>query len=231
MLWPALRLRGCAGSAYQRVARRYNIGMRDLRVIFVGDSIVAGVGDPAGHGWVGRVVAGAFAAGIPLTAYNLGVRRDTSGDVLKRWQAEARARIAPGADSRVVFSFGANDVTVENGKQRVPPTESDANLSKAIADAAQLKLPVLIVGPAPANDREQQDRIGQLSARYAKLAADHGAPYIDIIGSLRDDPTWTSEVQAGDGAHPASGGYLLLARLVMDPWLSWLAENPRRATL
>lgn len=31
--------------------------MRDIRVTFVGDSIVAGVGDPAGHGWVGRVVA------------------------------------------------------------------------------------------------------------------------------------------------------------------------------
>jgi acyl-CoA thioesterase I len=204
--------------------------MRDIRVIFVGDSIVAGVGDPAGHGWVGRVVAGAFAGGIPLTAYNLGVRRDTSTDVLKRWQAEARARMTADADCRVVFSFGANDATFENGTQRVPATESVANLAKAIADAAQLKLPVFIVGPAPVNDRDQQDRISQLSASYAKLAEDHGVPYVDIIGSLREHRTWMSEVQAGDGAHPASGGYSLLAGLVMDPWLSWLTENPSRAT-
>jgi len=204
--------------------------MRDIRVIFLGDSMVAGVGDPAGQGWVGRVVAAAFAAGIPLTAYNLGVRRDTSADVLKRWQAEARARMVPDGDCRVVFSFGFNDVTLENGTHRVPPGESDANLSKVIVGAAQLKLPVLIVGPPPGDDGAQQDRVSELSARYAKLAEDHGVPYIDIIGSLHADATWASEVQAGDGAHPASGGYSLLAQLVMGPWLSWLAKNPPRAT-
>ena len=58
--------------------------MTDLRVVFVGDSFVAGVGDPEGRGWVGRVVAAAHAAGLPLTAYNLGVRRETSADVLAR---------------------------------------------------------------------------------------------------------------------------------------------------
>ena len=52
--------------------------MPDLRVCFLGDSLVAGVGDPDGLGWVGRLVAGAFAAGAPLTAYPLGIRRQTS---------------------------------------------------------------------------------------------------------------------------------------------------------
>ena len=44
----------------------------DRRVLFFGDSIVAGVGDPEGRGWVGRVVAASFASGLPLTAYPLG---------------------------------------------------------------------------------------------------------------------------------------------------------------
>jgi acyl-CoA thioesterase I len=206
---------------------RDNVGMHDVRVIFVGDSFVAGVGDPTAHGWVGRVVAGAFAAGIPLTAYNLGVRRDTSTDVLERWQAETRPRISREADCRVVFSFGANDATVENGTQRVPPTDSVANLSRAITGAVSLGLPVLIVGPPPANDREQQHRISELSASFAKVASDHAVPYIDIVGPLRDSSAWTTEVQAGDGAHPASGGYSVLAQLIMEPWLGWLSTNPR----
>jgi lysophospholipase L1-like esterase len=197
----------------------------DLRVIFVGDSFVAGVGDPTGQGWVGRLVAGAFAAGIPLTPYNLGVRGDTSTDVLQRWQAEARARIAPEADCRVVFSFGANDTTVENGTQRVPLTDSVANLSRAITGAAALALRVLIVGPPPANDREQRDRISALSASFATVASDHAVPYVDVVGSLRDSSAWTAEAQADDGAHPASGGYALLAELVLEPWLNWLRHD------
>lgn len=198
--------------------------MRDIRVIFVGDSMVAGVGDPAGHGWVGRVVAGAFARGIPLTAYNLGVRRDSSADVLERWEVEARARIVPDTDCRVVFSFGFNDVTIEDGRQRVHPADSLANLAKALDGAEQLGLPAFIVGPPPSEDSEEQARVSELSTRYTEVAERHGVPYVELIGSLRGDPVWRSEVQTGDGAHPARGGYSLVAQLVMEPWLNWLAE-------
>ncbi|MDQ3850891.1 MAG: GDSL-type esterase/lipase family protein, partial [Actinomycetota bacterium] len=81
---------------------------RDQRVLFVGDSFVAGVGDESGLGWVGRVVAASYAGGHPITAYNLGVRGETSHDVAQRWRAEARPRVRPGTDCRVVFSLGSN---------------------------------------------------------------------------------------------------------------------------
>jgi acyl-CoA thioesterase I len=198
-------------------------GTRDLRVMFVGDSTVAGVGDPAGQGWVGRALAGAFAAGMPLTAYNLGVRRDTSADVLARWQAEVGARLAPGADCRVVFSFGTNDATVEHGARRVPEEQSLANLALAIDGAAALGLPTLIVGPAPVEEPEHRDRIVALSGAFARLAAERGVPYLEVVHALSEDPTWAREAREGDGAHPASGGYSLLAELVMERWLQWLA--------
>jgi acyl-CoA thioesterase I len=193
-------------------------------VIFFGDSFVAGVGDDTGLGWVGRVVAGAFAAGVPLTAYNLGVRRETSADVLERWEAEARPRVSRDADCRVVFSFGANDATVENGSPRVSAADSVAGLSQAIAGAAQLALPVLVVGPPSANDDEQQNRIIRLSGSFAEVAEDRGVPYVDVAGPLRASPTWSREAEAGDGAHPGREGYALLADLVMEPWLEWLSE-------
>jgi lysophospholipase L1-like esterase len=198
--------------------------MRDLRVIFFGDSFVAGVGDETGLGWVGRVVAGAFAAGVPVTAYNLGVRRETSADVLDRWQAETRPRMSREVDCRVVFSFGANDATVENGGPRVSAADSVAGLSQAIDGAAELALPVLVVGPPPANDEDQQDRIARLSASFAEVAAQRGVPYVDVVGPLRASGTWRREAEAGDGAHPGRDGYALLASLVMEPWLAWLAE-------
>jgi lysophospholipase L1-like esterase len=198
--------------------------VRDVRVIFFGDSFVAGLGDETGLGWVGRVVAGAFAAGVPLTAYNLGVRRETSAAVLERWEAEARPRVSPEADCRVVFSFGANDATIENGGPRVPAADSVAGLSQAIAGGARLALPVLVVGPPPANDDDQQDRIIRLSASFAEVAAERGVPYVDVAGALRASSTWRREAQAGDGAHPGRAGYALLADLVMEPWLEWLSE-------
>ena len=69
----------------------------DRRVFFIGDSFVAGVGDPEHRGWVGRLADRAHRAGAPITAYNLGVRRDTSDDICRRsrtkWRcAEGRAR-------------------------------------------------------------------------------------------------------------------------------------------
>lgn len=204
--------------------------MPDIRVIFLGDSLVAGVGDPAGAGWVGRVVAGAFAAGMPLTAYNLGVRRETSSDVLARWQTEVTPRITDEADCRVVLSFGANDATCENGRPRVPAIESPQNLSRALAGARRRALPVFVVGPPPVDGDAQQERISALSAGFREVAERDGTPYVDLAESLRASPLWRRELQAGDGAHPGSAGYALLAELVMPAWLAWLASPARGNT-
>src|ERR1700734_2624968 len=94
------------------------------RVLFFGDSLVAGVGDPSGGGWVARVISACFHGGTPITAYNLGVRRETSAQVLARWRAEAEPRVPSGVHARVVVSFGANDTTIEAGKLRVPADDS-----------------------------------------------------------------------------------------------------------
>src|SRR6202011_3560744 len=80
-----------------------------IRICFFGDSMVNGTGDDACLGWVGRVCAAARRRGRDLTCYNLGIRRDTSADVLARWQREAEARLLPEHDGRLIFSFGAND--------------------------------------------------------------------------------------------------------------------------
>jgi acyl-CoA thioesterase I len=90
----------------------------DRRLLFFGDSLIAGVGDPTGRGWVGRVVAASFENGLPLTGYNLGVRRETSEQVAGRWHDEALPRMLPEADASMRLrrvrdrGRGAGDRTV-----------------------------------------------------------------------------------------------------------------------
>ncbi|MFZ0874212.1 MAG: GDSL-type esterase/lipase family protein [Pseudonocardiaceae bacterium] len=113
------------------VARRPS----DLRVCFFGDSFTVAVGHPSGVGWVGRVAAAARTHGHDLTAYNLGVRRDTSLDLASRWLGEARVRLTDGDLFAVVFAFGINDVDVQLGRRRVPRDRSLAVLAVMLAGA------------------------------------------------------------------------------------------------
>jgi acyl-CoA thioesterase I len=202
----------------------------DLRVCFVGDSFIAGVGDPRCLGWPGRLAARAFADGRPLTVYNLGVRRQTSSDVLARWRYECDQRLRDGGDLRVVVSFGVNDTTHEDGRPRVAPDESSANLARMLGQAADQGWPALVVAPPPVGDAEQNARTALLDERFARICRDASVPYIPVHQPLRDNAVWMHEVHTGDGAHPGAGGYDELTALIEPRWRDWLSANPGGAT-
>lgn len=197
--------------------------MADRRVLFFGDSLVAGVGDALGLGWVGRVAAASFAAGMPVTAYNLGVRGETSVQVGSRWRQETGPRLLPGVDARIVVSFGANDTTIESGQLRVEVDRSRDALASILDRAETIGLSVLVVGPAPVEDAEQNDRIHSLSDSFASVCADRSVPFVSVIEPLLASPIWMDHVAAGDGAHPGAAGYDALADHVLaSGWLDWL---------
>lgn len=187
----------------------------DVRVTVLGDSYVAGIGDPEHRGWVGRVAA---ASARPLTVYNLGVRRDTSADVAARWAREVAARRAPGSVERLVLAVGVNDTTLIDGACRVGAAESVAHLRTILTGAARLGLPSLVVGPPPVADAEHVERARWLAADFAAACAAMGVPFVDVLDELAADPDWTAEVAAGDGAHPGAAGYAAYARIVLPHW-------------
>jgi len=191
----------------------------DRRVCFVGDSFVAGVGDPEHRGWVGRIVAESHRDGRPVTAYNLGVRRDTSEDVRRRLPAETAARWVADCDNRLVISFGVNDTTEVDGAVRVAPERSVANLRGIAEYAAAQGVPLLVIGPPPVADRDQNDRIEALDERFSEEAF----PYVSVFGALHLERDWMRAVVLGDGAHPGAEGYNLLAELVLPAWEDWLS--------
>ena len=199
--------------------------MRDVRVLFFGDSYTAGVGDATGLGWTGRLAAVAAAEGLPVTGYPLGVRGETSIQVAARWRAEARVRMLAPADHRLVLCVGANDVAPgEDGGRRVASVATVAAVAQLLDDARGLELPCLLVGPPPAGDVRQRERAVALAGGLASACAARSVPFADVTAALASSAVWRRECMAGDGAHPGSGGYAELAALVRDAgWLRFVA--------
>jgi lysophospholipase L1-like esterase len=192
-----------------------------MHVCFVGDSLVNGMGDPECLGWAGRLIVAARRQGHDVTHDNLGIRRDTSADVRARWADEVGRRLGATGELRLVFSFGVNDTTWEGGGPRVAPDSSALNAREVLAAAQQLA-PVIMVGPSPVADPQQNRRIADLSLRLTHVCAGLGVPYLDVFPDLDASDVWMIEVTAGDGAHPGVAGYAELARLV-GAWASWRA--------
>jgi acyl-CoA thioesterase-1 len=195
--------------------------MGDLRVCFIGDSFVAGVGDPEHLGWVGRLAARSSRAGCPLTAYNLGVRRQTSRDVSHRWLLECQQRLPETADGRVVVSFGVNDTTDDGTGPRVPADESGSHLADMLHQAAERGWVALVVGPPPVADAQHNQRIEHLDALFRTGCPEAAVPYVSVLSRCAATSPRARRSSGGDGAHPAAGGYQHLAKLVWPTWHGW----------
>jgi lysophospholipase L1-like esterase len=192
-------------------------------VLFFGDSFVAGAGDPRGCGWVGRVAA----ACAPMTPYNLGVRGETSVQVAARWEAEAWPRLRTEAACGVVFSVGANDAIGE--REGDPPRLTAEQSCSAVAGlldaAAMMELPAFVAGPPPVGEPAADAHLLELTQAFGELCARRQIPYVPVAARLLASGTWVAEAAAGDGAHPAAGGYDELAAILLDGGLrGWIGR-------
>lgn len=230
--------------------RRRALAAPDMRLCFVGDSFVAGVGDQTHVGWAGHLASRATAEGVDVTPYNLGVRGETSVQVGRRWLSEAEARLPspgaraaqPGSFGAVVASFGVNDTALAvddavpagdggagAGVQgvRVESGQSEAALAGLLDACAERGWAAFVVGPPPVADEEHNRRIRELSARFRAVCRERGVKYADVFGRLVQDPVWTAEVGGGDGAHPDADGYERMADVLAMPWARWLHATVR----
>ncbi|MEV0265470.1 GDSL-type esterase/lipase family protein [Streptomyces sp. NPDC050617] len=200
---------------------------RHVRICFIGDSFVQGIGDPEYRGWVGRVLQDTPG---DITAFNLGIRRNTSEDVRRRCWQEVGPRTLPGADNRLVVSCGSNDMIEEGGRVRVDPAQCLDNLETLLDDSLRQAVAPLVVGPPPVIDAGEPHlrRVSALADTMAALCRSRSVPFIATTRGLADDPTWIREAMAGDGGHPGSGGYRKLADIVLSgQWHEWIAQPQR----
>jgi acyl-CoA thioesterase-1 len=196
----------------------------DIRICFIGDSYVQGTGDDDCLGWVGRLCASARCAGHNITAYNLGVRRETSTDIARRWETECAPRLLSDTENYVVFSFGANDVSLANGTRRVHESDTITNLH-TILNNARTHYRTLVIGSPPTADAEHNVRLARLSERMQHTATQLDVPYIATFPLLAKDTAWIDEVRGHDGAHPRAHGYAHLARIIAASSAWWFGNQ------
>ena len=198
-------------------------GTRDLAIVFLGGSLVAGVGDPKGQGWVTRVVGRTQHPDLELTAYNLGVRDNTSADVLHRWATEVPLRWAGRTERRVVLSVGTNDV-----QQGITLARHRLNLANLLDDAASSGVGAFVVSPPPTADAELNERLEVLVDAQADVCARRGVPFVDCYAPLMGHDQWRTDLAASSVEnHPGQAGYGLIAWLVLhNGWYDWLQISP-----
>ncbi len=192
---------------------------QEIRICFVGDSFINGAGDRTYLGWTGRLCQALAAEGLDITHYNLGVRRETSVDIERRWEAEVTRRLPDGYDNRIVFSFGTNDTTWENGQPRVSAIDA-LNHCRRILSMAKQQYPVLMISPPPITDTQQNTRTEKRCEDFGMVCQALEIPFLDIFTPLSQSPSWWHALEAGDGAHPGAEGYAEIAHLVQG-WSVW----------
>lgn len=178
-----------------------------------------GTGDRTYLGWTGRVCQSAAASGQSITHYNLGVRRETSTELAKRWQLETARRLPTGSDHKLVFSFGTNDTTLEGSQTRVELVDSISNACQ-ILTLAKEQYPTLMIGAPPIADTNQNQRTQTLCQHLASICQEIDIPYLDVFTPLSASSIWMQAVRSGDGAHPDAAGYEEFAQLVRN-WFAW----------
>lgn len=137
-----------------------------------------------------------------------------------RWRAEVETRLPRGIKGGgVLFSFGVNDTTIEQGVPRVASGKTLDNAAAMLREAKKL-WPVLFIGPPPIDNEEQNRSIAALDEELERAAVSLDVPYLSVFEPLASTPSWMAEVRGNDGAHPRADGYEALAALVRD-WPAW----------
>ena len=191
----------------------YHLRMKkDFRIYFFGDSFVNGTNDPLFLGWAGRICKN-LSALHSITYYNLGIRRDTSKDVLDRIHSELSKRILPETEILIFISFGVNDTDSDSGEQRVALKDSLENADKIIF-LAKIFGKIIFVGPPPVVDTNHNMLIQNLNKTLKTKIISGGEVFIDIFSELSNDKKWFEEISLDDGYHPREYGYNKIAEII-----------------
>lgn len=198
-----------------------------IRIIALGDQLLAGVGDARALGWLGRAVASEQGAHCRIDVFSAALPDETSAALSARWDDEvtrrldAEARTDGSIDHRVVLALGRADVEADISLAR-----SRLNLAKVLDGLERLRLPAFVVGPPPSRDPGLTDGVRELSGAFEDVCSRRRIPYIDMIGGLEGHEQWVTDIARSPGDHPGQTGYGLMAWLVLHGGFGrWLGTS------
>lgn len=170
------------------------------RVVFLGDSLTAGLGLPTDQSYPSLIGKKLKERGYDYEIVNAGVSGDTSAGGVRRldWSLEGDVRV-------LVVALGAND-----GLRGLPTSELKKNL-KAVLDRARARdIPVVLAGmEAPPNNGPDYAR--DFRNVYAELAQEYRVRFVPF---LLLGVAGNAALNQGDGIHPNARGAQIVADLV-----------------
>jgi acyl-CoA thioesterase-1 len=168
------------------------------RIVFLGDSLTAGLGLPREESVPALIQKRLDDDGYEYEVVNAGVSGDTSAGGLSRldWSLDGNVRV-------LVIELGAND-----GLRGLPPAAMKKNLAEIITRAKQRGIRVLLTGmEAPPN--YGADYTAQFRQVYRDLAREHG---VALMPFYLDGVAGVGHLNQGDGIHPNSEGSRVVER-------------------
>jgi acyl-CoA thioesterase-1 len=185
------------------------------QVVFLGDSLTAGLGlgeEAAFPAIVGELLA---ERGVPARIVNAGVSGDTSAGGLARvdWLLTLHPDV-------LVLALGAND-----GLRGQPVAGIETNLREIVRRARAAGAQVLLAGmKMPPNYGPDYTR--DFEALYSRLARELDLAFVPfLLAGVAADP----KLNQADGIHPSAEGQRIVARLVADALQPMLAPAEGKA--
>ena len=171
------------------------------RIIFLGDSLTAGLGLAIERSYPSLIQHRLKEKGYEFEVVNAGVSGDTSAGGLRRLEWA----MAEGNPKVLVVALGGND-----GLRGLPPEQLEANLAAIIEQGQNGGLEVILAGmEAPPNFGV--DYTTRFRAVYPTLATRYDIPLIPfLLEGVAGDPA----LNQSDGIHPNERGAQVVADLV-----------------
>jgi len=176
----------------------------DPVVVFLGDSLTAGLGLDEDQAYPAVIERELQAAGTQARVINAGVSGDTSAGGLSRlpWLLGQHPDV-------IVVALGAND-----GLRGLPTEETEKNLREIVRRGQEAGARMLLLGmKMPPN--YGPDYTGRFEAMYPRIAKELNVP---LVPFLLEGVGGVSSLNQEDGLHPTAAGQEILAKNVL-PYL------------
>ncbi len=188
-----------------------------VRVIALGDEMLAGAGDQRAMGWFSRALAQHNGGGNLVDPYIAAIPGETTAALAQRWEGDVTRLLdthnsgeSDDTQHRVVLALGRADL--EAG---ISLARSRLNLATVLDGLGHLRIPAFVVGPAPSKDRARTDALLDLSHAFHDVCARRRVPYVDPAAALAHHDQYLADVARSDRDLPSQTGYGLIAWLVL----------------
>lgn len=185
-----------------------------IRLIFLGDSLVAGFGLTEDQAFPALLEGDLVRRGWPVEVINAGVSGDTTAGGSSRL-----AWLLRQSPDLIVVELGVND-----GLRGLPIESIAANLRDVVRRSQDAGALVLLVGmKIPPN--YGAGYAGRFEAIFPQLAAELGVP---LMPFLLDGVGGRAELNLADGIHPNGAGHRIVADSLLPHLEALLDELPAR---